>query len=166
VKSPLSEAIGRINLQHNRGQFLQPQPTHSPGAGGRSVTLTLLGQNVETQCTHYTHSSATLSGGAGVPGSPIAPSTVYRHSVYSVPRTIDTENEESAVLCSTSRFESWPNEVALAYTLNMGCVAIYGKTSLIQSTALEGMNSSARYGLKHLAVFSHKDSSSKCGKEY
>ena len=116
VKSPLSEAIGRINLQDNRGQFLQPQPTHSPGGGGRSVTLTLLGWNVETRCTNYTHSSAALSSRAGVPGSHIAPSTVYRHTIYSVPCIIDTENEESAVFCSTSRFESWPNEVALAYT--------------------------------------------------
>ena len=73
VKSPLSEAIGRINLLDNRGQFLRPQPSHPPGASGRSVTLTLLGRNVETRCTHYTHSGAALSGGQGCPAVTLPP---------------------------------------------------------------------------------------------
>ena len=165
LDSPLSEVLDRVNLLDNHSQLHSMQPiAHPTGAAGRNVTLSLFPRNIETRCTHYTHSSGALSDGAGVPGSHIAPSTVYRHSVYSAANTISLESkEENTTFSSVSRFENWPSEVALAYTLNMGCVVIYGRTSRIQSVALEGMNTPACYGLKQLATFSNEES--KCGEE-
>ena len=160
--SSLRESLDRVGLLANE-DCLRGPPTHPPGVSGRSVTLSLFGRNVETRCTHYTHSSSALTDGAGVPGSHVAPSTIYRHSVYS-PLTLDVENEESCRLSSDrgavthARFESWPSEVALAYTLSMADVVIYGRTSVIQSTALEGMHGgdggTERFGLKQLVQFS------------
>ena len=172
LESPLGESLDQVGLLGDQDQ-LQSHPA-CPGIPGRSVTLSLFARNVETRCTHYTHSSSALSGGAGIPGSHVAPSTVYRHSVYS-PLTIDVENEESGGLSSGgtvshAMFESWPSEVALAYTLNMSDVVIYGRTSRIQSTALEGTSSGeggiSGFGLKQLAGFSHTEhsSSGKSGK--
>lgn len=169
LQSPLGESINQLELlgkQHQSRGYNVPPP--GLGASGGNVTLSVFGRNVETRCTHYTHSSSALSGGAGVPGSHIAPSTVYRHSVYS-PLTIDVENEESGELSSRetvshATFGNWPSEVALAYTLNMSDVVIYGRTSQIQSTALEGMSSGEKgvgaLGLKQLAGFSHTKHSS------
>lgn len=98
-------------------------------------------QGVDSQCTHYTHSTAPLSGGAGVPGSQVPPSTIYRRSALSTPATElpIIESRCSTALGDTSKFESWPNEVALVYTLNMASVVIFGKSSLIQKVALEGL---------------------------
>jgi hypothetical protein len=163
MKSSLGETLDRVGLLVNH-DCLQGPPTRPPGVSARSVTLSLFDRSVETRCTHYTHSSSALTDGAGVPGSHIAPSTIYRHSVYS-PLTLDVENEESCEVSSGeggtvthARFEGWPNEVALAYTLSMADVAIYGRTSVIQSAALEGVCSRDRdtrgLGLKQLAKFS------------
>ena len=159
LDSPLSEVMDRVNLLDNHSQLQSMYSiTHPVGAAGR---------HIETRCTHYTHSSGALSDGAGVPGSHIAPSTVYRHSVYSTAHTLSSmskeEEEENATSSSVSRFENWPSEVALAYTLNMGCVVIYGRTSRIQSVALEGTNTPSCYGLKQLATFSNEES--KCGED-
>lgn len=165
LQSPLGESITQVELLDKQHQS---QGYNVPSLGASGGNVTLFGRNVETRCTHYTHSSSALSGGAGVPGSHIAPSTVYRHSVYS-PLTIDVENEESGGLSSRetvshATFENWPSEVALAYTLNMSDVVIYGRTSQIQSTALEGMSSREKgvggLGLKQLAGFSHTKHSS------
>lgn len=169
LQSPLGESIDQVEFLGKQHQS-QGYNVAPPGLGvsGGNVTLSLFGRNIETRCTHYTHSSSALSGGAGVPGSHIAPSTVYRHSVYS-PLTIDVENEESGGLSSRetvshATFGNWPSEVALAYTLNMTDVVIYGRTSQIQSTALEGMSSGEKrvggLGLKQLAGFSHTKHSS------
>lgn len=163
--SPLGESLNQVGLLDKQQGYNVPPPGRGV-SGGNVLTLPVFGRNVETRCTHYTHSSSALSGGAGVPGSHIAPSTVYRHSVYS-PLTIDVENEESGGLSSRvshATFENWPSEVALAYTLNMSDVVIYGRTSQIQSTALEGMSSGEKgvggLGLKQLAGFSHTKHSS------
>ena len=167
VESSLGESLDRVGLLANEDGLRGP-PTRPPGVSGRSVTLSLFDRNVETRCTHYTHSSSALTDGAGVPGSHVAPSTIYRHSVYS-PLTLDVENEESCRLSSDrgtvthARFENWPSEVALAYSLSMADVVIYGRTSVIQSTALEGARSgdgeTGRFGLKQLVQFSLTDHS-------
>ena len=156
LESPLGESLD--NYKHL--QDLLPQQTD---ISGRSVTL---GRHVETRCTHYTHSSPALSDGAGVPGSHVAPSTVYRHSIYT-PLTIDVESEENGGCLSSglitaprAKLESWPSEVALAYTLSMCDVVIYGRTSPIQSAALEGeLGGGRRVGLTQLAEFSLTDHS-------
>ena len=132
----------------------------------RSTGLSGFHRNIETRCTHYTHSSSALSGGAGVPGSHVAPSTVYRQSVYS-PLTIDMGAEEgeeghsecggvgepTAAANEGVGFESWPSEVGLGYTIGMGEVVLYGRTSGIQLAALEGGGERA-LGLRQLAQFS------------
>ncbi|CAI8036202.1 hypothetical protein GBAR_LOCUS20305 [Geodia barretti] len=149
-------------------QSLEPVP-------GQSVTLP---RNVETRCTHYTHSSSALSDGAGVPGSHVAPSTIYRQSVYSPPLTIDMGTEEgddgetgercgggvsgeslvTVARAGRAGIVSWPSEVGLAYTLGMGEVVLYGRTSRIQSVALEGGTGGSGgervLGLRQLAEFS------------
>lgn len=155
LESPLGQSLNQVGPLGNSSLL--------PGLGfSGGVT-----RNVETRCTHYTHSSSALSSGARVPGSHVPPSTVYQHSMYS-PLTIDVENEESGGLStretvSHATFESWPSEIALAYTLNMGDVVIYGRTSQIQSTALEGRTNEERgmtgLGLKQLAGFSHSKNS-------
>ena len=148
---------------------------------GRSVTLSVFPRNLETRCTHYTHSSSALSDGAGVPGSHVAPSTVYRQSVYS-PLTIDVGIEEEegeteeecgdvggeglATVAGAGRagFETWPSEVGLAYTLRMGEVVLYGRTSHIQSTGLEGGAGGEErvLGLRQLAEYSANTHGSPC----
>jgi hypothetical protein len=141
---------------------------------GQSVMLSAFPRNVETRCTHYTHSSSALSDGAGVPGSHVAPSTIYRQSVYSPQLTVDVGIEESdggetgekcggdvsgGGLVTVARagragFVRWPSEVGLAYTLGMGEVVLYGRTSRIQSAALEGGTGERVLGLRQLAEFS------------
>ncbi len=175
LQSPLDEAIDRVGLLNDRFEYVQSGEIQ-PGRqhldfSGRSVALSLPPRNTETRCTHYTHSSGALSGGAGVPGSHVAPSTVYRHSVFSVPLTLDTEDGGSTTGGNMSRFENWPSEVAVAYTLNLASIAIYGRTSLIQKTALQGKGSRgvkdaamSAYGLLQLTEFSNEGTVSKCGK--
>ena len=160
--STAAESLEKVRLLAIQ-DHIRVLPVRQPSVSGRSVTLSQFGRNVETRCTHYTHSSSALTGGAGVPGSHIAPSTVYRHSVYS-PLTIDVETEESGAALNSAAtethcgFESWPSEVALAYTLNMCDVVLYGRTSHIQSMALDGVQGAAGdgkgVGLRYLANFS------------
>ena len=134
----------------------------------------------ESQYTHYTHSSAPLSGGAGVPGSQAPPSTIYRRSTISTPATELHNIHSTTVLGNTSRFENWPNEVALVYTINMASIVIFGKNSLIQKVALEGFEEERlsekdrgeaphhKYGLMQLVEFTGENESetglTKCGK--
>ena len=172
LQSPLGEAVNRVGLLDDRFQYMQPVATqHGKEFSGKSVTLSLPPRNIETRFTHYTHSTAALSGGAGIPGSHVAPSTVYmyKHSVYSMPLTLDTDNGGSSVFGKTSRFENWPSEVALAYTLNLASIVIYGRTSLIQKAALEGDVSRVKcaaadsFGLLDLSEFDNEETVSKCG---
>lgn len=142
---------------------------------------TVPNQGLASQYTHYTHSSAPLSGGAGVPGSQAPPSTIYRRSTISTPATelCNIHSTTVIVLGNTSRFENWPNEVALAYTLNMASIVIFGRSSLIQKVALEGFEEGRlsedrgtapqhKYGLMQLGEFSGENESeadlAKCGK--
>ena len=154
--------------------------TPEPLPGRSTMMLSEYPRNVETRCTHYTHSSSALSDGAGVPGSHVAPSTIYRQSVYS-PLTLDVGIEEASddareeegdrggsvggggegvlTVAGSARagFESWPSEVGLAYVLGMGEVVLYGRTSGIQSAGLEGGTGGGRervLGLRQLAEFS------------
>lgn len=124
---------------------------------------------MESQYSHYTHSTAPLSGGAGVPGSQVPPSTVYRRSTLSTQAT-ELPNIDNIIASENdSKFETWPNEVALVYTLNMASVVIFGKSSLIQKVALEGsehksvknklLSSLQRYGLIQLIDFNAKSGS-------
>lgn len=136
-------------------------------------------QGRESRYTHYTHSTAPLSGGAGVAGSEVPPSTIYRRSTLSTPATELPYIESSAILGTTSKFENWPNEVALVYTLNMASIVIYGRSSLIQKIALEGLEQKSphsqklpcqqKYGLMQLVDFSEEmrseTDSSKCSKK-
>ena len=169
LESPLGEAIDRIGLLDDRFQYVQPPHAHQVrhvGISRRSVVVSLRPRSIETRCTHYTHSSGALSGGAGVPGSHVPPSTVYRHSLYSIPMTIDIENENSSVFGHASRFENWPSEVAMSYTLNMASIVVYGRTSGIQKSALEGVRRGGGeelYGLMQLSEFANEGSVSKCG---
>ena len=169
LETLLDEAIDRVGLLDDRFRYFRPprqQQGKQLGFSGRSVTLSLPGRDVETRCTHYTHSTAALSGGGGVPGSQVPPSTIYRHSVYSIPLTIESsENRESAVFGNVPKFENWPSEVALAYTLNMASVVIYGRTSLIQKMALEGLDAETAQPctLLQLSEFANESPASKCG---
>lgn len=87
----------------------------------------------ESQVTHFTHSTAPLAEGAKMLGSQVHPSTVLHQSIFSNKSSRSSPSPKE--LC---RFEDWPLEVALSYTLCMGSICIYGKTSQIQQTALEG----------------------------
>lgn len=100
-----------------------------------------------------------------MPGSQVPPSTIYKHSVYSIPLTIESENRESAVFGNVPKFENWPSEVALAYTLNMASIVIYGRTSLIQKMALEGLDAkdARQCALLQLSEFANESPASKCG---
>ena len=177
TRSPLGESFDRVGLLDDRFQYLQVNRANAQEAGqhiagGKTVTVSLPIRNIETRCTHYTHSTAALSGGAGILGSQVPPSTLYRHSLFSVPQTPDTENQESVTFGgrTASKFETWPSEVALAYVLNMAAVVIFGRTSQIQKFALEGGNMRERlgggareWGLLQLSEFESEDTVSKYG---
>ena len=176
MESPLEESFHRVGLLDNQFQYLQVKQDHNQQAGGdrcmgKTVTVSVPGRNIETRCTHYTHSTTALSGGAGILGSQVPPSTLYRHSVFSfsLPPSLGTENvafrEESA-----SKFENWPSEVALTFVLNMAAIVIYGRTSHIQRIALEGGcmteqlgGVTKEYGLLQLSEFETEGTLSKCG---
>lgn len=132
---------------------------------GTRIKDTVPNPGLESQYTHYTHSSAPLSGGAGVPGSQAPPSTIYRRSTVSTPATELHNLHSTTVLGNSSRFENWPNEVALVYTLNMASIVIFGRSSIIQKVALEGFEGGStsekdqggtpqqKYGLMQLVEF-------------
>ena len=168
LRSPLGETVYGADTLGDCFQFIDPTgPVIQKlvGIGSQSFALSIPARAIDTRCTHYTHSTDALSGGAGVPGSHLVPSTIDRRSELSTPQTVESRMLDSSV------FESWPSEVMLAYTLNMASVAIYGRTSLIQKAALEGKGAGGsarverRYGLLQLAEFTHErsvDDSSKC----
>lgn len=87
----------------------------------------------DTICTHYTHSTAPLAEGANMLGSQVQPSTILRDSMLS-----SNSSPSSCASRRLTQLECWPGEVALTYTVCMASITIYGKTSLIQQTALEG----------------------------
>ena len=115
----------------------------------------------ESRCTHYTHSTAPLSDGAGVPGSQVAPSTVYRRSIFSTPVT-DISSEENKKT-SQSGFEAWSNEIALLYTIGMADIVIYGQTTMIQKVAFQGKPVSPRKGKQKGSCRSNYDKASGYG---
>ncbi len=98
----------------------------------------------------YAHSHAPLSDGAAVPGSQVAPSTVYQRSVFSTSdqHLSSLEGDEKAVVGGLG---SWSSEVALLYTIAMTDSVLYGRSSQIQRCALlggggiEGLLGLARY---------------------
>ena len=162
----IEESFHRVGLLDNQFQYLQVNQVDDQQAGGdkcmgvqeKTVTVAVPGRNIETRCTHYTHSTTALSGGAGILGSQVPPSTLYRHSVFSfsLPPSLGTVNEGNV----TSQFENWPSEVALTFVLNMAAIVIYGRTSHIQKVALEGECTTGRlggvakeYGLLQLSEF-------------
>ena len=109
-------------------------------------------RKAESRCTHYTHSVAALSGWeGGGRGSQLPPSTVYLPSFVSLPPVLD----EGGEFKFNSRFELWPSEVCVAYTMNMSSIAIYGRTSGIQEAALNGWRGQemSKHGLTQLAGF-------------
>ena len=140
-----------------------------------SFSLSELNRNADTRCSHYTHSTAPLQGGANMLGSQVYPSTVLRQSMLSSegpspppppqlpppgkappPQVPDNPTTSPSPLQGESfRFEDWPSEIALIYTINMASIAIYGRTSLIQRQSLEGRVSDGgeRAGLLELAGF-------------
>ena len=177
TESSLRESLDKLGTLGSPSHLAGPPPAHNPMAGGASGRNVFSSRSVETRCTHYTHSSSVLSGGAGVPGSHIAPSTIYRPSVYS-PLTIDIEEEagsEDEVIggggggggtsvAHHTAFHGWPSEVAVGYTVGMCDVVMYSRTSHIQTTALHGVTQGEDsrgelLGLKQLAEFSLPDHS-------
>lgn len=161
IRSPL----GETNMSDNLGQhFRFLNPTVPADMDSKSFAMSIPAHKADSRCTHCTHSTDGLSGGAVIPGSHVAPSTILRRSDISIPLTIE------GGLSGSSMFESWPGEVMLAYTLNMASVVIYGRTSLIQKVALEGKSERAgvaatkRYGLVQLAEFTQEESSTEDGR--
>lgn len=131
----------QVVIQDDNGQEVTLQPIKPQQVKIVSVPESEQ-RSVETRCTHYTHSTAPLAGGANILGSQVHPSTIIRHSaLYSTASskspTAAVTNESAAAL-SISKFASWPSEVAIAYIMGMTSCAIYGRTSLIQRTAMEG----------------------------
>ena len=121
----------------------------------KSVTLTLPPRNVDSRCTHYTHSTAPLSGGMVVMGSQVPPSTVYRQSLLSSYHTIGTDRtglSSSVAPNHVHRFDTWPVEASVVYTISMASIIIYGRSSHIQKLALEG-GSYNSYALKQLSSY-------------
>ena len=150
LESPLNEVISS-----SQEQFSTSKPPVVT-VDDKNVSFPHYVRTAETRCTHYTRSIAALSDGARILDSRASPSTDYKHSVYSsMPLTIDDDDDDDEERTGHSpQFERWPGEVALAYTFSMSQIAIFGKTSLIQSAALDGVRGVEGYGLKQLAVYS------------
>ena len=159
---PIKHCSEELSTLHEVGSSLTSH--QEPQTKDNEVTVSY--QGLESQCTHFTHSSAPLSGGAGVPGSQVPPSTIYRRSTISTPATELHNLCSTTALGNTSRFENWPNEVVLTYTINMASIVIFGRSSLIQKVALEGFEEDSlsvtdpfrepqqKYGLMQLVEFS------------
>ena len=154
--------------------FLESSQPNAQSKSTHQVTSNQY-QGIVSQCSHYTHSTVHLSGDAGVPGSQVYPSTIYRRSTHST----ELPNINSTIaLRNSSKFENWPNEVALVYTLNMASVVMFGRSSLIQRVALEGpehksvkkklLSPVEKYGLIQLIDFNPRSGSksdpTRCGK--
>lgn len=131
----------------------------------------------DSRCTHYTHSTAPLDGGAVILGSQAPLSTVYGiHSMASIPSTIKSVMEDPTLDAPLKDLESWPWELAYTYVQCMASLVTSGDTSVIQKFALDGFmfdaprHSDGRrgYGLQQLVSLekSCEESSSDigCGK--
>ena len=131
----------------------------------------------DSRCTHYTHSTAPLDGGAVILGSQAPLSTVYGiHSMASIPSTIKSVMEDPTLDAPFKDLESWPWELAYMYVQCMASLVTSGDTSVIQKFALDGFmfdaprysDSRRGYGLQQLVSLekSYEESSSDidCGK--
>ena len=130
----------------------------------------------DSRCTHYTHSTAPLDGGAVILGSQAPLSTVYGiHSTASIPSTIKSVMEDPTLDAPPKDLESWPWEVAYLYAQCMASLVTFGESSVIQKHALDGFafdaprhNDSRGYGLQQLVALEkpYEESSSDfvCGK--
>ena len=131
----------------------------------------------DSRCTHYTHSTAPLDGGAVILGSQAPLSTVFGiHSMASIPSTIKSVMEDPTLDAPLRDLESWPWELAYVYAQCMASLVTYGETSVIQKFALDGFTFDAprysdgvrAYGLQQLVSLekSYEESASDvvCGK--
>lgn len=128
----------------------------------------------DSRCTHYTHSTAPLDGGAVILGSQAPLSTIFGvHSMASIPSTIKSVMEDPTLDEPPKDLESWPWELAYMYVQCMASLVTFGDTSAIQNFALDGFSfdaprytdSSRGYGLQQLVSLegSYEDSSSDVG---
>ena len=163
--TPTEEKMATLGLTPPASEIVTTtdhQEEKNPVVRQRSHSLSIPGQSAESQCTHYTHSTAPLSGGAGIPGSQVPPSTTYRHSVFSSLGDERSGSLDSLLGKNQSQFEHWPIEVSIMYTLNMASVVIYGRSSIIQKSALEGKTVTSeegdiKYGLLQLSEYTTHD---------
>lgn len=131
----------------------------------------------DSRCTHYTHSTAPLDGGAVILGSQAPLSTVYGiHSMASIPSTIKSVMEDPTLDAAPKDLESWPWEVAYLYVQCMASLVTSGDSSVIQKFALDGFtfdvsrygDGSRGYGLQQLVCLEkpYEESASDfvCGK--
>jgi hypothetical protein len=143
IVKPLSVAVVTVSVEDDEnfdGEVKSVEARTAEGIVGSGNTHSVHPQHVrlvvdkpESQCTHYTHSTAPLAEGANMLGSQVHPSTVLRQGMLS-----SSPAGDSQVSRKLAHFEQWPWEVALTYTICMASITIYGRTSLIQQTALEG----------------------------
>ena len=131
-----------------------------------SIPETSVERGAYSRCTNYTHSTAPLAGGANMLGSMVHPSTLIRHSsLYSTTSRTSPDLQIKAVsfpMLQPFMLSSWPIEVVLAFVMGIACCAIYGRTSLIQRTAMEGFVQESENAGKR--SYSKKDSKRKeCG---
>ena len=128
----------------------------------------------DSRCTHYTHSTAPLDGGAVILGSQAPLSTVYGiHSMASIPSTIKSVMEDPTLDAPLKDLESWPWELAYMYVQCMASLVTSGDTSVIQKFALDGFtfdaprysDGSRGYGIQQLVSLekSYEESSSDVG---
>ena len=153
VASSVGSSIDRIGLLDDRFEFIRDNKKPSV----KSVTLTLPPpRDTDSRCTHYTHSTAPFSWGAGVLGSQVPPSTIYQQSVLSLPQTIDTNLSVS----STHNFTTWSSEIQFVYVVNMADIVVLSRNSSIKRMALQGASDHISYSLTELADFGEKKFSS------
>ena len=90
-------------------------------------------------------------------GSQVPPSTVYRQSLLSSYHYWHRQNRFILISCTNNihRFDTWPVEVSVTYTISMASIIIYGRSSHIQKLALEGASADG-YGLKQLSSYDGK----------
>lgn len=163
--------LHRIRLLDDRFEVVGVlKNQHAVHEGGpKSVTLKITSPRPDSRCTHYTHSTAPFSWiGGGVLGSHVPPSTVYQHSILSLSQTIGSDEEDTASIISEKInfhcFKTWPIEIQLSYTLNMGNLVVSGSNSNIQRMALLGPNEdsiTAQYSLNCLKDYENLTDSKK-----